>query len=152
MSVLGFIVSNMGSRARAAPGGPAQRGTAGGDSSDRDDPRPCIDALTVELTAMLSRLGVLAAAPGPGSDALRIDRIAVLERLRGAPTQIRPHRRGGPTDYPNGRGVCARGNFVREMPGWQTDLIHDGLSDQPHTVRTTTPTGHSYTSTAGPAP
>jgi hypothetical protein len=457
MSVLGFIVASMGSRAGAATGGPAQCAT-GGDSSDRDDPRPCIDALTVELTAMLSRLGALAAAPRQGSDALRIDRIAVLERLRGAlaaahhtemvafaqsqvekqiadntldprtvgrgigdqiglackvspftgsrrlgvaralhahlpatrallaagrisediatlvvtqtshlnaehrrqvdqqlaeaglerlsplraaalaknyayradpagyvargrtaradrrvtlrpapdtmsllsgllpveqgvaclaalrrhtdtvvghgdgrsrdqimadtlveritgqaqatdvsvevgiviPVEslldpdhpgtaevtgygpipagtahdilaathatrwwrrlftrpdhllvggdprrrrfdgflahligrrdhgrcrdpycdapirhidhIRPHRRGGPTDYPNGRGVCARGNFVREMPGWQTDLIHDGLSDQPHTVRTTTPTGHSYTSTAGPAP
>jgi hypothetical protein len=26
----------------------------------------------------------------------------------------------------------------------------DGLGDQPHTVRTTTPTGHTYTSRAGP--
>jgi hypothetical protein len=65
---------------------------------------------------------------------------------------IQPHRTGGPTTYPNGRGVCARGNYVREMPGWHVDLIDDGLSDRPHTVRTTTPTGHTYTSTAGPAP
>lgn len=65
---------------------------------------------------------------------------------------IRPHRAGGPTSYTNGRGVCARGNYVREMPGWQVDLIHDGLGDRPHTVRITTPTGHAYTSTAGPAP
>ena len=65
---------------------------------------------------------------------------------------IHPHRTGGPTSYSNGRGVCARGNYVREMPGWHVDLIDDGLTDRPHTVRTTTPTGHTYISTAGPAP
>ncbi len=65
---------------------------------------------------------------------------------------IQPHRTGGPTDYVNGRGVCARGNYVREMPGWQVELIDDGLTDRPHTVQTTTPTGHTYISTAGPAP
>jgi hypothetical protein len=48
--------------------------------------------------------------------------------------------------------VCARGNYVREMPGWHIDLIHDGLGHTPHTVRTTTPTGHTYISDAGPAP
>jgi hypothetical protein len=36
------------------------------------------------------------------------------------------------------------------MPGWHVETIHDGLGDQPHTVRTTTPTGHTYTSRAGP--
>lgn len=65
---------------------------------------------------------------------------------------IQTHRSGGPTTYPNGRGVCARGNYVRETPGWHVDLVDDGLSDRPHTVRTTTPTGHTYISTAGPAP
>ena len=30
---------------------------------------------------------------------------------------------GGPTTYANGRGTCARGNQVREMPGWQVTLI-----------------------------
>ncbi len=66
----------------------------------------------------------------------------------------RPHhtksRAGGPTSFTNGRGVCARGNYVREMPGWQVETIHDGLGEHPHTVRTTTPTGHTYTSRAGP--
>jgi hypothetical protein len=38
------------------------------------------------------------------------------------------------------------------MPGWHIDLIHDGLGHTPHTVRTTTPTGHTYISDAGPAP
>lgn len=65
---------------------------------------------------------------------------------------IRPHRAGGPTSLRNGRGVCARGNYVREMPGWRVDLVHDGLGRLSHTVRTTTPTGHTYASRAGPAP
>jgi len=65
---------------------------------------------------------------------------------------IRPYRSGGPTSYTNGRGVCARGNHVREMPGWHVEVVADGLGRQPHTVRTTTPTGHTYLSTAGPAP
>ncbi len=63
---------------------------------------------------------------------------------------IRPARAGGPTSLGNGRGVCARGNYTREMPGWQVDVVADGLGDTPHTVQTTTPTGHTYTSRAGP--
>lgn len=51
-------------------------------------------------------------------------------------------RAAGPTSYTNGRGVCARGNYVREMPGWRVETINDGLGDTPHTVRTT-PTGHT---------
>jgi hypothetical protein len=65
---------------------------------------------------------------------------------------ILPHRAGGPTSFANGRGVCARGNYVRELPGWEVELVDDGLGRHPHTVRTTTPTGHSYLSRAGPAP
>ena len=61
---------------------------------------------------------------------------------------IRPHRAGGPTSLANGRGVCARGNYVREMPGWRVELVHDGHGRDPHTVRTTTPTGHTYVSRA----
>ncbi|WP_298795541.1 DUF222 domain-containing protein [uncultured Pseudonocardia sp.] len=61
-------------------------------------------------------------------------------------------RAGGPTSFVNGRGTCARGNYVREMPGWRVEVIDDGLGERPHTVRTTTPTGHTYDSSAGPAP
>jgi hypothetical protein len=63
---------------------------------------------------------------------------------------ITQSRAGGPASFTNGRGVCARGNFVRELPGWQVHLVHDGLGPHPHTVQTTTPTGHTYTSRAGP--
>ncbi|NMO92445.1 DUF222 domain-containing protein, partial [Actinomycetospora sp. TBRC 11914] len=59
-------------------------------------------------------------------------------------------RAGGPASLANGRGVCARGNYVREMPGWDVETVHDGHGEHPHTVRTTTPTGHTYTSRAGP--
>lgn len=58
------------------------------------------------------------------------------------------HRDGGPTSLTNGRGVCARGNYVREMPGWTVETIDDGLHGKPHAVRTSTPTGHVYTSHA----
>ncbi|MBP2365995.1 DUF222 domain-containing protein [Pseudonocardia parietis] len=59
-------------------------------------------------------------------------------------------RSSGPTSYVNGRAVCVRGNQTREIPGWRVELVHDGLGDEPHTVRTTTPTGHTYVSRAGP--
>ncbi len=49
---------------------------------------------------------------------------------------------GGPTTVTNGRGVCERGNYVREMPGWTVKLI----DPDNHTIRTTTPTGHHYDS------
>jgi hypothetical protein len=57
-----------------------------------------------------------------------------------------PFRSGGPTTLANGRGVCARGNYVREMPGWKVDLVSNGLFGRPHTIQITTPTGHRYTS------
>ena len=62
------------------------------------------------------------------------------------------YREGGKTTFTNGRGTCVRTNRVREMPGWAVRLVHDGLGEQPHTVETITPTGHTYTSRAGPAP
>jgi hypothetical protein len=63
---------------------------------------------------------------------------------------VRPSRTGGPTSLANGRGTCVRGNQVKEMPGWVYETTADGFGDQPHTVVTTTPTGHTYTSRAGP--
>ena len=72
----------------------------------------------------------------------------------GAPSRhhdhVQPARDDGPTSFGGGRATCVRSNQVKEMPGWRHDVIHDGLGDQPHTVQTTTPTGHTYTSRAGP--
>ena len=52
------------------------------------------------------------------------------------------HHDGGPTTPTNGRGVCERGNYVRELPGWTIRLVDPDT----HTVLTTTPTGHHYLS------
>ena len=63
---------------------------------------------------------------------------------------IRPHREGGATSRDNGQGLCAACNYLKEAPGWRADVIH--LPRTPHTVETTTPTGHRYRSTAPPQP
>lgn len=55
---------------------------------------------------------------------------------------IHRHTDGGPTTDVNGRGVCERGNYVRELPGWTVKL----LDPDDHTVVTITPTGHRYVS------
>ena len=65
---------------------------------------------------------------------------------------VHRHADGGPTTLANGRGLCARGNYVREMPGWTATITNDGRHSQPHTVTITTPTGHSYTSSAPQPP
>ena len=59
---------------------------------------------------------------------------------------------GGPTTLANGRGLCERGNYVREMPGWTATVTDDGRHSHPHTVTITTPTGHTYTSSAPQPP
>ena len=51
---------------------------------------------------------------------------------------------GGLTIHPNGRGECERGNHAREMPGWHVETITSGLDGQPHTIKITTPTSHTY--------
>ncbi|WP_427018559.1 HNH endonuclease [Pseudarthrobacter sp. P1] len=55
---------------------------------------------------------------------------------------------GGPTSLANGQGLCERCNQTKELQGWAAAVI----AGPRHTVVTTTPTGHSYTSTAPPLP
>lgn len=55
---------------------------------------------------------------------------------------------GGLTVYPNGRGECERGYYAREMPGWKVEVVTTGLDGRHHTVKITTPTGHTYRSRA----
>ena len=78
------------------------------------------------------------------------------EAACGAPVRHLDHVRrwaaGGETSVVNGRGLCARHNLVREQPGWSAVVVHDGLGTQPHTVQTTTPTGHAYTARAPDPP
>jgi hypothetical protein len=65
---------------------------------------------------------------------------------------ITRHADGGLTSYINGRGVCARGNLVREMPGWHIKVIDYGFYSGPHKIIITTPTGHRYRSRAPDPP
>jgi hypothetical protein len=59
---------------------------------------------------------------------------------------IEPRVRGGPTTADNGQGLCELCNYAKEADGWSARTIPGPR----HTVETTTPTGHSYTSTADP--
>ncbi|WP_354170293.1 DUF222 domain-containing protein [Arthrobacter sp. UYEF36] len=61
---------------------------------------------------------------------------------------IIPWHRGGPTTQGNGAGLCEACNHTKETPGW-TARPRPGPR---HTLDITTPTGHSYHSTAPPLP
>jgi Domain of unknown function (DUF222) len=65
---------------------------------------------------------------------------------------ITRHSDGGPTTFTNGRGVCARGNLIREMPGWRITPTDCRNQSEPHKIIITTPTGHHYLSRAPDPP
>lgn len=55
---------------------------------------------------------------------------------------------GGETSGDNGQGLCEACNYAKEALGWRARP----RPGPRHTVETTTPTGHVYTSTAPPPP
>jgi len=55
---------------------------------------------------------------------------------------------GGPTSAANGQGLCEACNHIKETPGWTSQPA----TGPRHTTATTTPTGHTYHSTAPPLP
>ena len=57
-----------------------------------------------------------------------------------------PADEGGPTSETNGQGLCEACNHAKQAPGWKARP----RPGPRHTVETTTPTGHRYTSTAPP--
>ncbi len=61
---------------------------------------------------------------------------------------IRPAADDGPTSYPNGDGLCEACNYNKQAPRWRVRVTTTGTGR--HTTVTTTPTGHSYLSTAPP--
>ncbi|MCQ1956768.1 HNH endonuclease [Arthrobacter sp. zg-Y826] len=89
---------------------------------------------------------------------------------------VRRHSDGGPTSLVNGQGLCEACNHAKEAPGWSAKVIKppgatsatgsetgaagvagEGSPALPalpalpaHTVETSTPTGHTYRSTAPP--
>jgi hypothetical protein len=63
------------------------------------------------------------------------------------------HASGGATSAENGQGLCVRCNHAKQAAGWRARA--GGGGDEPHrwrahSVVTTTPTGHRYSSTAPP--
>ncbi|GAA4696023.1 HNH endonuclease [Nocardioides nanhaiensis] len=74
-----------------------------------------------------------------------------------APTRhldhVLPHEHNGTTDVENLQGLCEACNHAKQAPGWRQRTIHGEtqLYGQRHTVHSTTPTGHTYSSRA-PAP
>jgi hypothetical protein len=61
---------------------------------------------------------------------------------------IIPWHDGGPTSISNGAGLCEACNRTKELPGWKAQP----RPGPRHTIEITTPTGHSYQSTAPPLP
>jgi hypothetical protein len=61
---------------------------------------------------------------------------------------IIPWRNAGPTTHANGAGLCEACNHTKEAPGWTARPA----TGPRHTLQLTTPTGHSYHSTAPPLP
>nr|WP_258074215.1 HNH endonuclease signature motif containing protein [Arthrobacter sp. Y81] len=61
---------------------------------------------------------------------------------------VLPWHSGGTTTQSNGAGLCEACNHTKEAPGWSA---HPRPGPR-HTIRLTTPTGHSYQSTAPPLP
>ena len=61
------------------------------------------------------------------------------------------HAEGGPTTAVNGQGLCEQCNHTKQAPGWRARPVN-GPPDQPHTIETTLPTGHTTTTTAPPMP
>jgi hypothetical protein len=64
-------------------------------------------------------------------------------------------RDGGATTAESGQGLCEACNYAKEAPGWHCTTLRPGPSPAephapPHMVRSTTPTGHAYDSTAPP--
>ena len=54
---------------------------------------------------------------------------------------------GGPTSGDNGQGLCEACNHAKQAPGWRA---RPSPGAGPHTIETTTPTGHTYRSQAPP--
>ncbi len=67
---------------------------------------------------------------------------------------IIPWHHGGQTTRTNGAGLCEACNHTKETPGWtaRTALDPAAAQTRPHTIELTTPTGHTYHSTAPPLP
>ncbi len=73
--------------------------------------------------------------------------------LRRTHPPLRPHHpvSGRRTHrHRNGQGLCEACNYRKQHPDWHTTVTNTGDNGLPHTTEITTPTGHTYQSTAPP--
>lgn len=63
---------------------------------------------------------------------------------------VHDHADGGPTSAANGQGLCVRCNLTKQLPGFTATTVTGEEPGAPHTVKTRTPTRHTYTSHAPP--
>jgi hypothetical protein len=64
-----------------------------------------------------------------------------------------PHHDGGKTTVANGAGLCEACNHTKETPGWAARAVPTTSGNgNRHTIKLTTPTGHTYCSTAPALP
>jgi hypothetical protein len=138
-------------------GGPVERGDSGGTSNNDDGDAAYATWLrrlytapaTGELVAMDSRSRLF--PPGlrrfiqTRDDTCRTPYCdAPIRHL----DHIIPWHHRGPTSGNNGAGLCEACNHTKETPGWTVEP----RPGPRHTISVTTPTGHSYQSTAPPLP
>jgi hypothetical protein len=108
------------------------------------------DPVSGDLIAMDSRTRRFC----EGLDALIAVRDAGICRTPWCDAPIRdsdhvvPYDQGGHTSADNGQGLCQACNLAKQAPDWQARP----RAGPRHTVTTTTPTGHTYESTAPPMP
>ncbi|WP_396136681.1 HNH endonuclease [Arthrobacter sp. AB6] len=146
-------------------GSPAADGTAGDGAGGEGAASDHAAAVRRELDVWIRRLYT---APGNG-DLLAMDSKARLFpaglkrflqvrddtcRTPYCDAPIRHHdhiaswHNGGATSAGNGQGLCEACNHLKETGGWAAERVPGPR----HTVATTTPTGHTYFSTAPPLP
>ncbi|QTG83172.1 DUF222 domain-containing protein [Arthrobacter crystallopoietes] len=144
-------------------GNTREAGTAPGPPGSRRDPGDAGDAAEVEVWVRR-----LYTAPGTGQ-LLGMDSRARLmpagmQRVIQARDQlcrtpwcdapirhhdhVVPWRDAGDTSEVNGQGLCEACNLAKEADGWHAQAVPGPR----HTVETTTPTGHTYLSTAPALP
>nr|WP_241521661.1 HNH endonuclease signature motif containing protein [Arthrobacter pityocampae] len=63
---------------------------------------------------------------------------------------IIPWHTNGPTTLANGAGLCEACNHTKELDGWRARTV--SAPGERHALTVTTPTGHTYHSTAPPLP
>lgn len=103
-----------------------------------------------QLAAMDSRSRI---APAGLADFVRTRDAGICRNSWcGAPIRhvdhVRRHADGGATSAINSQGLCEACNYAVEAPGWARHVV----TEHPHTVETTTPTGHVHRSTSPPLP